>query len=132
MTMTGSDFYSGTALSGAGGGAASGALIGNEIVPGWGAAIGGLVGGGLGLFGGAAANSQRNNATAQQAKSLDQIMANMRAMSASNYDNHIQQLQKAINFYGPAQQYWDRLYGTGEAQPAGQGSWAGTNVTGGK
>jgi hypothetical protein len=130
--MQGDDFYSGSALSGAGSGAASGALLGSSISPGYGTAIGGVLGGALGLFGGAYANSERDSATANQKKSLDQIMANMRAMSTKNYDKHIEQMQKALNFYGPAQQAYDRAYGTGEPAQTGQGSWAGTNLYGGK
>jgi hypothetical protein len=103
-------------------------MIGSTIGP-WGTAIGGLVGGGIGLFGGAEANSIRDKATSQQQSKLDQILANMRAMGASTYDQHIADLQKALAFYGPAQKEWDRLYspGTGGAQ-TGQGSWAGTNI----
>ena len=129
MNMQGDDLYSGNALSGAGSGAATGAIIGSEILPGWGTAIGGIAGGALGLFGGAQANSMRRDATNQQLSSLDQLMANMRAMTGQNYDQHIADLEKAQAFYGPAQQQWDRLYGQGTgAAKTGQGSWAGTGV----
>ena len=125
--MQGDDLYSGMALSGAGTGAASGALVGSSLGP-WGTAIGGLVGGGIGLFTGAEANDMRAKATQQQSSNLDAIMAQLRQQSQTNYDQHIADLQKALAFYGPAQSYWDRLYGTGTAKPTGQGSWAGTNV----
>jgi hypothetical protein len=116
-----SDLYSGTAISGA----ASGALAGGMSAGPYGAVAGGLVGGGMGAY----ANSQKNQATSNQQKSLDQIIANMKAMGASSYDQHISDLQKALAFYGPAQQAWDRLYGTGTgAAQTGQGSWGGTNI----
>lgn len=111
--MTGSDFYSGSALAGAGGGAASGAMIGSQIAPVYGTLIGGLAGGALGLFGGASANSQRNKAVANQQKNLQQIMANMRAMSSRNYSNYMAGLKKAQAFYAPAMERWNYLYGTG-------------------
>ena len=126
--MQGDDLYSGAALGGAASGAASGAMIGSSIGP-WGTAGGALVGGALGLFGGAEANSIRSDATAQQSKAMAQILANMRAMGASSYDQHIADLQKALAFYGPAQQQYDRIYGTGTSgNGTGQGSWAGTNI----
>jgi hypothetical protein len=74
----------------------------------------------------------RNQATSQQSKAMDQILANMRAMGASSYDQHIADLQKALAFYGPAQQQYDKLYGTGSpGTGTGQGSWAGTNIPAG-
>jgi hypothetical protein len=128
MTMQGDDLYSGMALGGAASGAASGAMIGSSLGP-WGAAAGGLVGGGLGLFTGASANSQRDQAAATQQQRMAQIMANMRAMGQTNYDAHIAQLEKALNFYAPAQQAWSDAYspGTGPAK-TGQGDWANTGV----
>jgi len=91
--------------------------------------VGAIGGGLLGLFGGAESSSMRRDATAQQANSLDQIAASMAQMNQQNYQQHIDQLQKALAFYGPAQQYWDRLYGTGGgAKTTGQGSWSGTGV----
>jgi phage tail tape-measure protein len=132
MTMQGDDLYSGMALSGAGTGAASGAMMGSSISPGYGTVIGGLIGGGIGLFTGAEANSMRSDATKQQNQNLDKIMAELSQQSKTNYDQHIADLNKALDFYGPAQSYWDRLYGTGGAKTTGQGSWAGTSpVTGG-
>ena len=129
--MQGDDLYSGMALSGAGTGAASGAMMGSTLGP-WGAAAGGLIGGGIGLFTGAEANGMRADATKQQTQNLDKIMAQLSQQSKLNYDQHIADLNKALAFYGPAQSYWDRLYGTGGAKTTGQGSWAGTSpVTGG-
>lgn len=110
MTMQGSDFYSGSALTGAAGGAASGAMIGGSAGP-YGALAGGLIGGGLGLFGGASANSQRAAATSAQSKNMDAIMRNMRALSKSSYDNYLAGLKKAQSFYGPATSRWNYLYG---------------------
>lgn len=115
-----SDLYSGSAIGGAASGASAGGMIGGP----WGAAIGGIGGGLLGAF----ASGQRRDATNAQQHNLDQIIANMHAMSASNYDQHIADLNKALAFYGPAQQYWDRLYGSGSPMPTGQGSWSGTGV----
>lgn len=129
--MQGDDLYSGMALSGAGTGAASGAMMGSALGP-WGAVGGGLVGGALGLFTGAEANGMRSDATKQQNQNLNKIMAELSQQSKANYDQHIADLNKALAFYGPAQSYWDRLYGTGGAKTTGQGSWAGTSpVTGG-
>ena len=130
--MQGDDLYSGMALSGAGTGAFAGGTIGSSILPGWGTAIGAGVGGLAGLFTGAEANSMRSDATKQQNQNLDKIMAELSQQSKLNYDQHIADLNKALAFYGPAQSYWDRLYGTGGAKTTGQGSWAGTSpVTGG-
>ena len=86
--MQGDDLYSGAALGGAASGAASGAVIGSSAGP-WGAAAGGLIGGGIGLFGGAYSNSQRDQASANQQKSMAQIMANMKALGQQNYARHI-------------------------------------------
>lgn len=127
--MQGEDFYSGAALGGAGSGAASGAMIGGTAGP-WGAAAGGLIGGALGLFGGAEANSMRSDATKSQSQNLDAIMAKLRQQSAQNYARHISDMKQALAFYGPAQTQWDKLYGSGTgAQPTGQGSWSGTNIS---
>jgi len=112
MNMTGSDFYSGSALSGAASGATTGAMIGSYW-PGWGTAIGAVGGGLLGLAGGAYANSQRSRATQQQTQNIDQVIAKMRALSASNYAGYLQGLNKALAFYGPVTQRWNKLYGTG-------------------
>jgi hypothetical protein len=114
--MQGNDFYSGQALSGAGSGAASGALVGSQIYPGYGTAIGALAGGALGLFGGALANSKRDDATKAQVNNIDQLISQFRSMSESNYSNYLAGLNKAIGFYGPATQRWNYLYGTGTGQ----------------
>ena len=130
--MQGDDLYSGMALTGAGTGAATGAMVGS-IVPGVGTALGAGVGGLLGWLGGSESNSMRSQATQQQSQNLDSIMAQLRQQSSQNYDQHIADLNKALSFYGPAQTYWDKLYGSGTgAQTTGQGSWSGTSpVTGG-
>ena len=111
MTMQGSDFYSGSALTGAAGGAASGAMIGSQVMPGYGTAVGGLLGAGIGLFGGASANSQRAAATTAQSKNMDSIMRSMRELSQQSYDGYLAGLKKAQAFYGPATSRWNYLYG---------------------
>jgi len=57
-------------VTGALSGAAGGALIGSQILPGWGTAIGGLAGGLLGLFGG---GEQEEAAAAEQAMAQAQL-----------------------------------------------------------
>jgi len=114
--MQGNDFYSGQALTGAGSGAASGALIGSQIYPGYGTAIGALAGGALGLFGGAYSNAKRDEATKAQVGNIDQLIGQLGSMSSSNYSNYLAGLNKAIGFYGPATQRWNYLYGTGTDQ----------------
>lgn len=116
------DVFSGDALAGAAGGAATGAsTTGNP----WGALIGGVVGGGLGAY----AHSKKNSATNAQVQNLDQIIANLRAMSNTAYDQHIQNTKKALNYLGPAQQAYSRYYG-GNGAPAqvGQGVWGNTGI----
>ena len=125
--MQGSDLYSGSALGGAASGAASGALVGS-VVPGIGTGIGALAGGVLGLFGGASANDQRDQAAANQQKSMAQIMANMKAMGQQDYADHIQQLSKALDYYRPAQQATNAAYGGLTQGGGGQNIWAGTGV----
>ena len=126
--MQGNDLYSGAALGGAASGAASGAMIGSSIVPGYGTAIGGVIGGAAGLLGGAWSNSQRDQASANQQKSMAQTMANMKALGQQNYANHIEQLGKALDFYRPAQQATNAAYGGLTKGGGGQSIWAGTGV----
>ena len=125
--MQGNDLYSGSALGGAASGAASGAMLGSAAGP-WGAAAGGLVGGAIGLFGGASANDQRDQASANQQKSMAQIMANMKALGQQNYANHIEQLSKALDFYRPAQQATNAAYGGLTKGGGGTDIWSGTGV----
>ena len=110
---SGSDYYSGSALSGAAGGAGTGALAGGSIAGPYGALAGGIVGGALGLFGGASANSQRNDAVSNQSKNIDQVMKQMQELSSQNYSQYIAGLKKAQAFYGPAMEQWNHYYGTG-------------------
>jgi hypothetical protein len=112
---SGSDYYSGSALSGAGGGAATGALAGGTIAGPYGALAGGLVGGAVGLFTGASANSQRDNAVNKQSQSIDQVMKNMQQLSAQNYSTYMAGLKQAQSFYGPAMESWNHFYGPGTA-----------------
>jgi hypothetical protein len=120
--MNFSDLYSGSALGGLASGAATGFMASG------GNPIGGLVGGGLGLMSGAYSNSKVNDAVAAQSKNLDMIYSNLAAERQKNYARHIADLDKTLAFYGPAQGYWDRLYGGGGATAPGQGSWSGTGV----
>jgi hypothetical protein len=114
------DIFSGNAISGA----ASGAIAGNSIVPGIGGIVGGIAGLGLGSY----ANKKRDDAATKQKSALDQIMANMKAMSKNNYSQHIADLQKTLSYFGPAQQQYNKWYGTGEAAQTGQGDWGNTGI----
>ena len=71
-------------------------------------------------LGGAASGAQQQN--------LQSAIAQMRAASSSAYQQHIQNLDKALSYYGPAQQAWDRAYGTGTPATVGQGSCKGTGA----
>jgi gas vesicle protein len=103
-------------------------VIGSSILPGYGTAIGGVLGGAAGLFGGAYSNSQRDQASANQQKSMAQIMANMKALGQQNYARHIEQLGKALDFYRPAQQATNAAYGGLTQGGGGQNIWSGTGV----
>jgi hypothetical protein len=109
--MQGDDLYSGAALSGAGTGAVSGAVLGATIGGPYGAAAGGLIGGALGLFTGGEANSLRAQATKNQQNQLAALTAQLNQQSQADYQQHIDNLNKALAFYAPAQQAWDRVYG---------------------
>ena len=114
--MQGSDFYSGSALGGATTGAATGAMIGSQVYPGYGTIIGGLLGGGMGLFEGASANASRDQGVQGQQKNIDAAIAQMRQASSDNYAAHLANLNKALAFYGPANDRWNYLYGTSTGQ----------------
>jgi membrane protein YqaA with SNARE-associated domain len=114
------DIFSGAGLSGA----ASGAVAGGAAGGGWGALAGGIAGWGLGAY----ANEKRQQATQQQKQNLDQIMANLRAMSQSSYAQHVDDLKKAQSAFGPAEQMWSRLYGTGQPAQQGQQDWSNTRL----
>jgi uncharacterized protein YcfJ len=111
MTMSGDDLYSGAALSGAGSGAVSGAALGSMVAPGWGTAIGAVGGGLVGLFTGGEANSLRSQATKNQQNQMAALVAQLNQTSNADYQQHIDNLNKALSFYAPAQQAWDRVYG---------------------
>lgn len=113
--MQGNDFYSGSALGGATTGAATGAMAGSSAGP-YGALLGGLVGGGIGLFTGASANASRDQGVQGQQKNIDAAIAQMRQASSDNYAAHLANLNKALAFYGPANDRWNYLYGTGTGQ----------------
>jgi hypothetical protein len=59
---------------------------------------------------------------------MAQIMANMKALGQQNYADHIQQLSKALDFYRPAQQATNAVYGGLTQGGGGQNIWAGTGV----
>ena len=113
--MQGNDFYSGSALGGATTGAATGAMAGSSAGP-YGALLGGLVGGGIGLFTGASANATRDQGVQGQQKNIDAAIAQMRQASSDNYTAHLANLNKALAFYGPVNDRWNYLYGTGTGQ----------------
>ena len=113
--MQGNDFYSGSALGGATTGAATGAMAGSSAGP-YGALLGGLVGGGIGLFTGASANASRDQGVQGQQKNIDAAIAQMRQASSDNYAAHLANLNKALAFYGPANDRWNYLYGTSTGQ----------------
>lgn len=114
------DIFSGDTLAGG----ASGAVAGGSIGGGYGALAGGLIGAGLGAF----AHHEKQAATSQQAQNLQQIINNMRAMTSQAYDQHIADTQKALNYFGPAENYWSRLYGQGTPAQTGQLDWANTGL----
>jgi len=107
--MNFSDFYSGSAL----GGAASGAITGLMAAGPYGALAGGVIGG----FGGAYANSKRDQGAQAQAQNLDLIRQNLQRMNNQNYARYMQQLQKAQSFYGPVMDTWDSIYGKAGDRP---------------
>jgi hypothetical protein len=122
MTMSiWGDIFSGDALAGAASGAAAGASAGGP----WGALIGGVAGGGLGAY----AHDKREGAANGQVNNLNQIIANMQAMSNTSYDKHIADTKKALNYFGPAEQAYNRFYGgDGQAAQTGQGVWGKTGI----
>lgn len=121
------DIFSGDTLAGAGSGLVTGlaASGGNP----YGALAGGVIGAGLGAY----SHDAKEAATAKQANNLDQIIANMKAMTGQAYNQHIQDTQKALQYFGPAENYWSKLYGSGSG-PAqtGQADWGNTGLAGGK
>lgn len=106
-------------LGGAGGGALSGlAMSGGNP---YGALAGGVLGGGMGLL----AGNARDHAASAQKASIDQAMALLRQSSQQQYQNRMQDLDKAMSFYGPARNallaYGDptpQLYGPGGTPPS--------------
>lgn len=94
----------GAGATGALTGAASGAAIGapgGPVGAGIGAGVGALVGG-IGSFFGA--SSAEDAADAQQ-KALDEAMKRLQAFSAQQYTQRMADLQHAMSFYQPAQDY---------------------------
>lgn len=115
------DIFSGDTLGGAASGAAAGASTGNP----WAALGGAVIGGGLGAY----SHSQRSGAAQSQVQNLDQLIANMKAMSNTAYDRHIADTKKALNYFGPAEQAYSRFYGgTGQPAQTGQGVWGKTGI----
>ena len=111
---------SGSALSGAASGAAGGGSIGGP----WGAAIGGIAGG----LGGTYLDYERDKAGDANKQSMNQLMSNINALNRTQYKQHIDDLNKALAFYGPVQNQWDLLYGRGTTPTVGQGTWSNTVV----
>jgi gas vesicle protein len=99
-----SDLYSPSAISGALSGGATGFMVGGPVGAAIGAAGGDLLGG--------ESNNLRNQATANQQKSLQQVMQNLQTMNQQDYSQHIANLNKALSFYGPAASKWNELYAT--------------------
>lgn len=87
----------GAGATGALTGAASGGMVGGWPGAGIGAVIGGI-GGWLG------ASSAEDAADAQQ-KALDEAMKRLQAFSAQQYTQRMADLQHAMSFYQPAQDY---------------------------
>jgi len=114
------DVFSGSTFSGM----ASGALAGGAV-GGWpGAIIGGLGGAGIGAY----SNYQRDNATQQQKSNIDQLLASMHTSNSSNMASYLAGLNKALAYYGPAQEQYSLLYGRGGAASTGKGVWGNTGV----
>jgi Na+/glutamate symporter len=114
------DIFSEDTLAGAAGGAAAGSSAGP-----WGALAGGVIGGGLGAY----AHDKRQSAASGQVQNLNELIANLKSMSNTAYDQHIADTKKALNYFGPAEQAYSRFYG-GNGQPAqtGQGVWGKTGI----
>ena len=93
-------------LGGAAGGAATGGMLGGP----WGAAAGGVIGGGLGLLQGQA---RSRGANAQRA-STDAAMRRLQMLSQQQYAQRMQDVEKAMSFYGPAR---NALMAYGEPTP---------------
>jgi len=124
MSFELSDLYSGSALSGAASGAIAGGAAGGWI----GAIGGGLAGLGLGAY----ANDTRRGATQGQQQNLDQIVANMNAMTKSNYAQHVADTNQALQYFGPAEAMYSRMYGSGTgAAQTGQQDWGNTGFKAG-
>lgn len=115
------DLFSGEALSGAG----AGALAGFEAGGPWGALAGGVGGGALGAY----AHDKKASATSAQVDNLNQIIANLQAMSNTAYDQHIADTKKALSYFAPAETAYSRYFG-GSGAPAkvGQGVWGNSGI----
>lgn len=96
-------------LAGAGGGAVTGGLIGGP----WGA----LIGGGLGGLGGLISGAGQSKAAATQKKTMEDAMRRLQALSAQQYQGRMQDLDKTMAFYGPAERYLQSIYGGGAPAP---------------
>lgn len=103
--------------SGAVSGGATGALIGSQIMPGYGTAIGagvGAVGGGLmGYF----AGKKQDEANDAQNSAIEEARKRLQAMAASQRGQREEDLQRALGYFAPVQQEINRLYGTGTPPP---------------
>lgn len=88
----------GSVLGGVGGGALAGIPLAGAT-GGWSIPIGAVLGGGMSAL----SSSNRNNAASAQKQSIDEAMARLRQSSQEQYQNRMQDLDKAMSFYGPAQ-----------------------------
>lgn len=106
------DIFSGQALKGG----LSGGLTG--LIASGGNPIGGLAGAGVGLIGGAIANSKRNEGVQQTQEQLMSMIGDVNEQKRLSYAQRIADLKQAQSFYGPAMNAWNNAYGRGEAAPA--------------
>ncbi len=108
--------FGGGALAGAGTGAAIGSVI-PGLGTGIGAGIGALGGGLLGLFSGHAGRKAASGAASAQNAALDAAMKRLQDFSQQQYANRMQDLDKTMSFYGPAQRYLESIYGGAATGP---------------
>lgn len=95
------DDMQGTLFGGASG-AATGGMIGG--VP------GAVIGGGLGAFGGYMGSHGAGQAADAQRSALDDAMKRLQAFGAQHYQNRMDDLNKTMSFYGPADSYLHSIY----------------------
>lgn len=103
--------------SGAISGGATGAMIGSQIMPGYGTAIGagvGAIGGGvMGYF----AGKKQDEANDAQNQAIEEARRRLQEMATSQRGQREADLARAMSYFQPVQQEIGRLYGTGTAPP---------------